>query len=1764
MAFADKKGIVVASPFKLQAESMLDVRQQVDTLTERNELVTIKAATAGLRVYVKETKKSYVYNGTTWDELSIGNASLVVTLNGGTSEGTNKFTYNGTAAKTVNITADGIGAASKTHNHTKSQITDFPTSMKNPQALKFTGGATATYDGSEAVTVNIPTTAITSRSLIVTLNGGTTEGTNKFTFNGSAEKNINITPSTIGAAAATHTHNVNQITGLTTGRALVSDANGHPSVSSTTATELSYLHGVTSSVQTQLNNKAALNHTHNYAGSSSAGGAANSAVKLQTARKLNGVSFDGSADINIPNNYFASMVEEDLNKKVDFGEYYGAGGNGCKNLPSGVDWFYLRVFRTADGYVGQNLYANGTWYSRYKNGTSWTSWSEQYSSTNKPTPSEIGAAASSHTHTASQITGLPTSLKNPYAITFTGAATGTYDGSRAVTINIPTTGATTKASLVIQLNGGTTEGDDKFTFNGGTTKTVNITPASIGAAAASHGTHVTYSTTAPKANGTASAGTAASVSRSDHVHPAQTTVSGNAGSATKLQTKRNIDGVQFDGSANIIHFGSCSTAAGTAAKVVSCTGFVLASGSRITVKFTTTNTAANPTLNVNSTGAKAIKYRGSTISAGYLAAGRVYTFIYDGTNYELVGDINTDTNTTYNTGTATTAGLTKLYTATGSGTDGTMTQKAITAALSGKAASSHTHTSSSISDFDEAVTALLPSKLPNPYAVTFTGAATGTYDGSRAVTINIPTTGATSKESLVIQLNGGTTEGDDKFTFNGGTAKTVNITPASIGAAAASHGTHVTYGTSAPKANGTASAGTANSVSRSDHVHPLQTTVSGNAGSATKLQTKRNIDGVQFDGSASITHFGSCSTAAGTAAKVVSCTGFVLETGARITVKFTVTNTAASPTLNVNGTGAKAIKYRGSTISTGYLAANRVYTFIYDGTDYELVGDINTDTNTTYNTGTASTAGLTKLYTTTGSAADGTMTQKAITDALSGKAASSHTHGVASTTANGFLKQLDGSKSHFMRGDGTWATPPNTTYSAFKAATSSAAGGTGLVPAPAAGAQSKFLRGDATWQAISLSTLGVTATATELNYMDGVKSNVQTQLNGKAASSHTHNYAGSSSAGGAANSAVKLTTARTINGTSFDGTKNITLSAMHAEDLSNKNVSLNTYNLSSGTPKVKYYYCPTNGAGDGITGRPDDTMKNAFFLICESVRFASATDYITKQTYIYGVSKTTWERYCTNGTWSAWGEIYTSQNKPTASEIGAASSSHTHNYAGSSSAGGAANSVKSALTIQFNGTTKATFNGSAAATVNITPSAIGAAAASHTHNYAGSSSAGGAANSVKTSLTVRLNGGNTEGTNKFTFNGSAAKTINITPSSIGAAAASHGTHVTYSTTAPKANGTASAGSAASVSRSDHVHPLQTTVSGNAGSATKLQTKRNIDGVQFDGSASITHFGSCSTAAATAAKVVSCTGFVLGTGARITVKFTVTNTAASPTLNVNGTGAKAIKYRGSTINAGYLAANRVYTFIYDGTDYELVGDINTDTDTTYSTGTTTTAGLTRLYTSTGSATNGTMTQKAITDALAGKSSSSHTHNYAGSSSAGGAANSANKINGIGLTNQNLNNYHTGVNFYYGAGGNSCTSKPSGIDNFGMFVFQSAGGWWTQVLYGSDDNMYTRRYVNSSWTSWSKIYSTTNKPTASAIGAAAASHTHKYAGSSSAGGAANSANRVPVPVGTVLFSTSSSTTFFNSCFGGTWEIVGNIDAIVGNGTTLTLYMFRKTKA
>jgi len=108
----------------------------------------------------------------------------------------------------------------------------------------------------------------------------------------------------------------------------------------------------------------------------------------------------------------------------------------------------------------------------------------------------------------------------------------------------------------------------------------------------------------------------------------------------------------------------------------------------------------------------------------------------------------------------------------------------------------------------------------------------------------------------------------------------------------------------------------------------------------------------------------------------------------------------------------------------------------------------------------------------------------------------------------------------------------------------------------------------------------------------------------------------------------------------------------------------------------------------------------------------------------------------------------------------------------------------------------------------------------------------------------------------------------------------------------------------------------------------------------------------------------------------------------PTYTAKASGLYKITVDGT----GHVSAATAVT----KSDITALGIPGQDTNTTYSTGTTSYSGTTKLYTGTGSATDGTMTQKAITDGLNSKSGTGHTHNYAGSSSAGGVANSAAKL------------------------------------------------------------------------------------------------------------------------------------------------------------------------
>lgn len=87
--------------------------------------------------------------------------------------------------------------------------------------------------------------------------------------------------------------------------------------------------------------------------------------------------------------------------------------------------------------------------------------------------------------------------------------------------------------------------------------------------------------------------------------------------------------------------------------------------------------------------------------------------------------------------------------------------------------------------------------------------------------------------------------------------------------------------------------------------------------------------------------YGTCTDSAGTVGKTVTCADFdTLITGVTIHVKFTYGNTATSPTLNVNGTGAKPIYSNGTTVPgktklTSWYD-NTVVSFTYDGTAWRM------------------------------------------------------------------------------------------------------------------------------------------------------------------------------------------------------------------------------------------------------------------------------------------------------------------------------------------------------------------------------------------------------------------------------------------------------------------------------------------------------------------------------------------------------------------------------------------------------------------------------------------------------------------------------------------------------------------------------------------------------------------------------------------------------------------------------------------------------------
>lgn len=222
-----------------------------------------------------------------------------------------------------NYNADIIDNTIKTHTHTKSQITDMPTSLKNPNALtiQLNGSSQGAYDGSSA-------------------------------------KTINVTKSSIG---------LSNVDNVSKAQILASPAlTGVPTAPTATAGTNTTQIATTAFVTTAVNNKTSVS------------GNAGTATKLQTARTINGVSFDGSQNITTPSISTGGNItlhaDSDSSTTTEYASIK-AGGNELKITSSGGG--------SSPAKNNNNLTFNGN---------------VVYHAGKKPTPADIGASATGHTH----------------------------------------------------------------------------------------------------------------------------------------------------------------------------------------------------------------------------------------------------------------------------------------------------------------------------------------------------------------------------------------------------------------------------------------------------------------------------------------------------------------------------------------------------------------------------------------------------------------------------------------------------------------------------------------------------------------------------------------------------------------------------------------------------------------------------------------------------------------------------------------------------------------------------------------------------------------------------------------------------------------------------------------------------------------------------------------------------------------------------------------------------------------------------------------------------------------------------------------------------------------------------------------------------------------------------------------------------------------------------------------------------------------------
>ena len=397
--------------------------------------------------------------------------------------------------------------------------------------------------------------------------------------------------------------------------------------------------------------------------------------------------------------------------------------------------------------------------------------------------------SSTHTHTKSQITDFPTSM--------TPSSHSHGDISNDGVIS----GQASK-NVVTDANGKITT-EAKPTIPSANSTATNI-----------------------KMDGTQSAGSLSTFAKADHVHPTDTsrastaTASASANGLMSKEDKAKMDKSMVVGQANV--------GGTTSAYTATITGVTLTHGTIIALYNAVGANAASATLNVNSLGAKPIYYNASAIPASRYPNKATCLFMY---NTSIVSTgvwqliYSYDSNSTY-----TAASATPLM--DGTAAVGTATKYAredhVHPTDTSRAAASHSHTKSEISDFPTSMTpashahgnitnaGAIGSTANLPVITTTSGKLTTGSFGTAANTF------CQGNDSRLSDARTPTSHAHGSITNDGkvGTAANKPLITGTNGVVSAGsfEGTATNI-----KMNGTQSVGSLNTFARGDHVHPVDT-----------------------------------------------------------------------------------------------------------------------------------------------------------------------------------------------------------------------------------------------------------------------------------------------------------------------------------------------------------------------------------------------------------------------------------------------------------------------------------------------------------------------------------------------------------------------------------------------------------------------------------------------------------------------------------------------------------------------------------------------------------------------------------------------------------------------------------------------------------------------------------------------------------------------------------------------------------------------------